>query len=83
MKNHFDFGSPSVTNAGIMSTTKSQFNPPAQTPAPRAPTLFNNVATLKHRSVNVMDGGPAAKPGGAFYASNTSTSYKWVQPTFV
>jgi len=45
--------------------------------------LFNNAGTLKHKSVNVHNGGPQAHPGGAFYASNTATAFKWVQPHFV
>jgi hypothetical protein len=59
-KNHFDFGSPTLRkeNPPLQSTTKAFYNPPSISPAPRAPNLYNNAGTLKHKSVNVMDGGP-------------------------
>jgi|LauGreDrversion4_2_1035121.scaffolds.fasta_scaffold118593_2 hypothetical protein len=85
MKNHFDIGSPTVRqqNPPLLSTTKSFFNHPAQAPAPRAPNLYNNAGALKYKSVNVHHGGPAAHPGANYFASNTTSSFKWVQPKFV
>lgn len=84
-KNHFDFGSPTMIkeNKPLQSTSKAFYNPPSNTPAPRHPNLYNNAGALKHKSVNVMDGGANGKPGAGFFASNTASSYKWVQPQFV
>lgn len=87
MKNHFDFGGPTLLkNAQVMqSSTKAYFNSPINAQTPKAPPqqLPNNAGALKYKSVNVLNGGPTAHPGAGFFASNTSTSFKWIQPQFV
>jgi hypothetical protein len=87
MKNHFDFGGPTLLkNAQVMqSSTKAYFNAPlSNIGSPKAPPqLHNNAGALKYKSVNVLNGGPTAQPGAGFFASNTATSFKWIQPQFV
>lgn len=86
MKNHFDFGGPTLLkNAqALQSSSKAYFNSPILSPTgAKAPEVFNTAGSLKHKSVNVMNGGPTAHPGAGFFASNTATSFKWIQPQFV
>ncbi len=73
IKAHFDIGSPTVRaqNNPNISASKSFFNHPQAQPASRAPNLFNTAGTLKHQSVNVHNGGPAAHPGQHYFSTNT------------
>jgi hypothetical protein len=72
-KAHFEIGSPTMRkeNPPLVTAQKTFFNHPNAQPAPRAPNMFNNAGTLKHKNVNVLHGGPAARPGVHYYASNT------------
>lgn len=85
MKNHFDFGSPTLLRTGqpLQSSSKGFFSNPNASPAPKHPNMASIAGVLKHKSFNVLNGGPTAQPGASFFASNTATSYKWVQPQFV
>ena len=85
MKNHFDYGGPTMLKQNLpsQSTSKGFYNNPKLVPAVTHPLLYNNAGALKHKNVNVHNGGPTANPGASFFASNTSSSYKWVQPKFV
>ena len=82
---HFDLGSPTLRaqNPLMQSTSKSIHSNLSQNLTAKGPNLYNNANALKYKNVNVHNAGPAASSGQHFYSSNTTSSYKWIQPQFV